>query len=563
MHIRKVIGTVLSLGIAAMLAFSFQPWSGTASTEGATLLIDMSNGEYYWADMEIGENRTAINLTERAAEMLGLDIDVEWSEWGALVSNIGDIECSYPGFWQFLVWDHDDETWMFSSVGASYMLLEEHDVIAFYCDPDYDDASSPLPVPSPDHRYPSIMFRNTWGSTGIAPGSAPSKGRLKWDYDTGEIEIDSSPAIGYGKVFVTGFRGFYVLDEETGDLLWEKTSINGQSSPALYDGKVIVGGADGTVYCMDVETGEVLWSKFIQERHFRQAITSSPKVWHNRVFIGTFNATGENAWVYALSLEDGKKIWKYETESVYHSSPAIHDGVLYIGLAGLSVNNGSSFDPPYGVVSLNATDGSLLWNFETTGSVLSSPVVHGGMVYFTSKDGYLHSVDSNGELDWKVQIQESTSSPAILDGRLYVGTGVNWVDPGKLVVYGLDGTLLWDYDVTGPVQSSPVIADGKVYFATNEMEGEVFCLDATDGDLVWSYQPSPESYILSSPVIADGELFIGSDNGHIYSFSDRVSSGSDQIDSMMAIAGISFIILMVISAVAWNIKSKKDREKNE
>jgi outer membrane protein assembly factor BamB len=562
MHTRKVIGTVLALGIAAMLALSFQPLSGFASTEEATLLIDKGNGEYYWVDMEIGENRTAINLTERAAEMLNLDIDVEWSEWGALVNNIGDVECPDTGFWQFLVWDRENETWMGSSVGSSYMLLEERDVIAFYCDPDYEDTSRPLPIPSPDHRYPSIMFRNTWENTGNAPGSAPSIGRQKWDYDTEEFEIDSSPAVGYGKVFVTGFRGFYVLDEETGDLLWENTSITGQSSPTLYNGKVIVGGADGTVYCMDVETGEVLWSKFIQERHFRQAITSSPKVWHNQVFIGTFNATGESAWVYALSLEDGKKIWKYETESVYHSSPAIHDGVLYIGLAGRSVNNGSSFVPPYGVLSLNAMNGSLLWNFETTGAVLSSPVVHDGMVYFTSKDGYLHSVNSNGELDWKVQIQESTSSPAIFDDRIYVGTGVDWANPGKLVVYGLDGTLLWDYDVSGPVQSSPVIADGNVYFATNELEGKVFCLDATTGELVWSHQPSPESYILSSPVIADGDLFIGSDNGHVYAFSDDTSSGSDQMEPLMVYAALAFILLMVGTGIVYSLSKRGKQEEN-
>ncbi|MEE9116493.1 MAG: PQQ-binding-like beta-propeller repeat protein, partial [Thermoplasmata archaeon] len=546
-----------------MLAFSFQPMPGMASTDEASLLIDMGNGEYYWADMEIGENGTAINLTERAAEMLDLNIDVDWSEWGAFVNSIGDVECPVDGFWQFLEWDKEKETWVMSSVGASDMLLEDQDIIAFYCDPDYMDTSSPLPIPSPDHRYPSIMFRNAWENTGNAPGSAPSIGRLKWDYDTGESKIDSSPAVGYGKVFVTGFRGFYVLDEETGDLLWENTSITGQSSPTLYDGKVIVGGADGTVYSMDEETGEVLWSEFIQQRHIRQAITSSPKVWHNQVFIGTFNATGVTAWVYALRLEDGEKIWQYETESVYHSSPAIHDGVLYIGLAGRSVRDGSAFDPPYGVVSLNALNGSFLWQFEATGSVLSSPVVHEGIVYFTSKDGYLYSVNSNGELNWRVQIQESTSSPAILDGRLYVGTGVDWANPGKLVVYKLDGSFLWDYEVSGPVQSSPVIADGNVYFATNELEGKVLCLDATTGELVWSHQPSPESYILSSPVIADGNLFIGSDNGHIYAFSDPVVSGLDQDEAMMTIAGIGFIVLMVTGAAVWNLKSKKDRGKNE
>ncbi len=78
MNTKRLIGTLVTLGIAAMLALSLQPMPGVASTDEASLLIDMGNGEYYWAELEIGENRTAFSFTERAVEELGLEMEVEW-----------------------------------------------------------------------------------------------------------------------------------------------------------------------------------------------------------------------------------------------------------------------------------------------------------------------------------------------------------------------------------------------------------------------------------------------------------------------------------------------------
>ena len=104
----RILKTTIVLGIGFLLMFSFQPMAGNDSAEKATVLFDLGNGEYYWAELEIGENRTAVNLTERAADMLGLEIGVEWSEWGAWVASIGDVGCPVTGYWQFLDWEDED-----------------------------------------------------------------------------------------------------------------------------------------------------------------------------------------------------------------------------------------------------------------------------------------------------------------------------------------------------------------------------------------------------------------------------------------------------------------------
>jgi outer membrane protein assembly factor BamB len=421
---------------------------------------------------------------------------------------------------------------------------------------DYEDWSSPLPVPTPENEHPSMMFRSTLTNQGASTSKAPERGKVKWDFDSGKLEIDSSPAIGLGRVFITGTNGFHALDQETGEVIWSKLNIKGMSSPALYDGKVLVGAADGRVYCLDGDNGNVIWKTMVQP------ITSSPKVWNHQVFIGTFNEMGDNASVVSLDLETGSIVWEYETASIYASSPAIMDGILYIGVAGTAVDYGMSFDAPHGLLALSATNGSFLWMFDTEERTMSSPVVHDGSVFFTSWDGFLYSVKTDGTLKWKRHIGESTSSPAVSDDVLYVGTGLLG-QSGKLLAYDINGTLLWEHDVEGPIQSSPAVADGKVYFSTNELEGQVYCLDATDGSSIWTYEPSPTNYILSSPVVADGDLFIASDNGHVYAFSDHVGSESDRLDALMVYAALAFILLMVGSGIAYSLSRRGKQEENQ
>ncbi len=542
----RIYRAFIVLGLALSLTIPFNPASVGESIEEASLLIDFGNGEYVWAELEIGENRTALNLTERAAYKLELDIEIEWFSFGGFVRKIGEKDCTFPHYWHFYYWNSSALVWSMSSVGQSDYVLEDGDVIALYCVVDYSDWSSPLPIPTPDHKYPSVMFRNTLNNMGTAPGTAPKSNKVRWDLDTEKTEIDSSPAIGWGKVFVTGTNGFYVIDQSTGNVLWENPEIKGMSSPALYDGKVVVGAANGNVYCLEAESGDVLWSKHVQQRYFRQSITSSPKVWNNMVFIGTFNESGTSAGVVAINIENGSVVWRNDTVSVYSSSPAIDDGVLYIGLAGIAVEYGLTFNPPYGLLALSALNGSFLWMFETNNRTMSSPLVHGDRIFFTSWDGYLYSVDKNGDLDWRKEIGESTSSVALYNGILYVGTGVIG-EAGKLIAVETDGTVLWEHEVDGAIQSSPVVADGKVYFATNELEGQVYCLDISDGHPIWSYNPSPTNWILSSPVVADGDLFIASDNGHVYAFSDEVMEfhGPEEPNAILIAATLLALALLI------------------
>src|SRR3954464_482812 len=64
---------------------------------------------------------------------------------------------------------------------------------------------------------------------------------------------------------------------------------------------------------------------------------------------------------------------------------------------------------------------SVKWAFKTEGSVLSSPAIAGGVVYFGSVDGCLYAVDQEtGKQKWKFKTpRQVTSSPAVVDGVVY------------------------------------------------------------------------------------------------------------------------------------------------
>ena len=105
------------------------------------------------------------------------------------------------------------------------------------------------------------------------------------------------------------------------------------------------------------------------------------------------------------------------------------------------------------------------------------------------------------------------SSPAVADGKVYVGS-----DDAK--VYCLDaltGTKIWSYTTGGGVDSPPAVAGGKVYVGS--YDSNVYCLRASDGAKIWNYTTGgPMGYVYSSPAVADGKVYVGSCDGKVYAF---------------------------------------------
>src|SRR5207245_3782675 len=72
------------------------------------------------------------------------------------------------------------------------------------------------PVPNPYDPLPSMEFRGDLANSGASTSPAPDAIRPIWDRDTGAREIGATPAVAYGKVFITTMHGLFALDAKTG-----------------------------------------------------------------------------------------------------------------------------------------------------------------------------------------------------------------------------------------------------------------------------------------------------------------------------------------------------------
>ena len=85
-----------------------------------------------------------------------------------------------------------------------------------------------------------------------------------------------------------------------------------------------------------------------------------------------------------------------------------------------------------------------------------------------------------------------------------------------LVSCGGAGELRWRYETGHNVFSSPAVVDGVVYVGSGD--DYLYALDAASGQLRWRYQTGGSS-VYSSPAVVDGVVYVGSEDGSVYALS--------------------------------------------
>ncbi len=72
--------------------------------------------------------------------------------------------------------------------------------------------------------------------------------------------------------------------------------------------------------------------------------------------------------------------------------------------------------------------------------------------------------------------------------------------------------LAWSFETGGPVKSSAVIQDGRVYVGSDD--GKLYCLDLDSGEPVWTHQTAGP--IEAAPLIVGDTIYVGSDDMKLY-----------------------------------------------
>jgi outer membrane protein assembly factor BamB len=243
----------------------------------------------------------------------------------------------------------------------------------------------------------------------------------------------------------------------------------------------------------------------------------------------------------------GVVAWKFKTSGRVVSSPVVVGDAVYVGST-----DGNLY-------AVNRADGTLRWKFPTRGAVSSSPAFANGVVFAGSADGRFYAVDAvTGKEKWNFKtagerrftapgIHGGTprtemmpdpfdvflSSPVIADGTIYFGSGDN-------NVYALDaesGALRWTFKTGNVVHASPTVSNGVVFIGS--WDRIMYAINAATGKELWRFQTGNDTVIYnqigiaSSAAVAGGVVYFGCRDGHFYALDAKTGAQRWSHDNKM------------------------------
>ncbi|RZB29346.1 MAG: hypothetical protein AEth_01314 [Candidatus Argoarchaeum ethanivorans] len=384
------------------------------------------------------------------------------------------------------------------------------------------------------------QFHHNPERTGNVSGYAPVTNTIFWETELGCF-VEGGACISNGRVYVanriggSGKLGLYCLNEATGEIIWHNPigGSGGVSTPAILGDRLFVGSLTGDLYCVNALNGTTIWNRTIELKPSYWGVGSCPLIHEDTVFVNTVSGGA----VFAFGF-DGNELWNITTGSygeyppavAYYISPAAYDRKIFFGGAG----------PALYCVDIETQNE--LWNFSTTGTMSTTPAIDCGIVYLATGDR-MYAVGMDGIEVWSQSLKGTISSPAISDGKIYIG------DKDKKIncINATDGIEIWNQTLGGKCDSSPVVANGMVYTAANYAQGTVYGFDAEIGDLKWTYDTC--NWNMAQPAISDGILFIGSDSGYLYAFRDLIQKGDLNLDWAVTVDDAFIALKMAVGAI--------------
>lgn len=301
---------------------------------------------------------------------------------------------------------------------------------------------------------------------------------------------------------------------------------------------VLYANETGVVKALDARTGRERWRFATEGKVF-----STPAVWKRRVVIGSTDGS-----IYCLSLRSGKVRWRYRCDKSVLATPVIRKGIAYVGSSdnifrALKVRSGKLVWAAEGIAgfveckpyidaeqivfgdwantlySLDPKTGALQWTWKTKGSRMLSPaavypVKAHGKIFIVTPERKTYALDAKtGEQCW-VSAGGRESIALSPDGEtIYVKSMFDSIE--AYATAADEAEKRWEvrpgfgYEI-GP---TPIAcsADGRLLFVPTD-KGNLFCLNAEDGSLVWKHKISVA--LLNSIVpLPDRQLLVATMDG--------------------------------------------------
>jgi outer membrane protein assembly factor BamB len=338
-------------------------------------------------------------------------------------------------------------------------------------------------------------------------------GKLLWTYNPHGFygQWASASGYAYGMVYEHNQDNYmYAINATTGQLVWR------QSGPGIwYSNKFTI--ADGKVY---VQMGE---------REYRDFATGE----FAKSEFDCYDAyTGKLIWTSPVEVGAGPSMQQinaygnlYLSPTMSYSLPGVYAGSRNIGelwCISSTTQDWAQFlnNPTHTAMGSGPDNLALKWKFTTGAAVIGSPSLANGVCYFGSTDKNIYAVNAaTGASIWSFQTGfNQWSTPAVANGKVFTGA-----DDGN--IYGIDaatGKQIWKTFAGGQTvnqlgigytaqRSSPVVLNGRVYVGA--LDGNLYCLDGNNGNIIWKFIGVAPCVILASPTIYDNAIYLPSTRG--------------------------------------------------
>jgi outer membrane protein assembly factor BamB len=335
---------------------------------------------------------------------------------------------------------------------------------------------------------------------------------------TGQAQTQNWPgmsAVG-DTVYVAHGSAVLAFDVVTQSALWsfppvdERGILQFYAAPSVLEGRVVLGDyGEATsmfnprqivsIYGLSNPPGAP--SDWINDDLAEDKIIAPPLQVGERAFVAT--ADGQ---LLALDAANGEMLWDqpFSTAYGFWGPMAFADDTVYV--ADLGGN----------VIGVEAESGVENGRWEANTSFPGGLTLDGDIIYAGGYDNLVHAFDrtSPGSELWRFATASGIwGVPVASDESIFFGDMA-----GNVYAVKADtGTLLWQRAVDGPIVTSPVIADGVMYIASEGNPDsrtplwQLTAFSTADGAELW--QQSPPAGIYTTPVVV-GNLVIGAMAAH-------------------------------------------------
>jgi outer membrane protein assembly factor BamB len=282
--------------------------------------------------------------------------------------------------------------------------------------------------------------------------------------------------------------------------------------------------AGGILLALDAKTGRTLWQEQYTLTPYRfhndnSYATSTPAVDADHVYV--LWQTASETILAALDHE-GEEVWRRNLAGVYSQfgpgpSPAVFGDLLVF--AHEHWENDRGYESAW--IAFDRQTGETRWTTKRQNSEISysTPCLYlpaGGkpqLIFTSEAHGITAVAPSNGAVIWETESAfpaRAVSSPVIA-GDLLIGTCGKGAAGKLLAAVRIPSNneqkrvepIYTHTGRTAPYVPTPLAKDGLFY--TFHDQGDVSCLEAANGNLIWSDKPGGKFY--GSPVWVNGLLY--------------------------------------------------------